>query len=114
MIGASWEAERSRGYSMSGRAVTGVLLLIFAFAWPGLAVAQQPDSANTGAPTCEAGADRCGSSPSGQAIVIPSRPSELADGHEDFSAPILATLAVVAFAGLVVSVLNRLAFERET
>jgi hypothetical protein len=45
--------------------------------------------------------------------VVPSRPGELADGHEDQSVPVLVGLTLVAFAGLVVSVLNRLALEED-
>ena len=97
---------------MLGRAVVGAVLFGCAAAWsPPAAAAQEPDTASHAGPECDP-AGKCVSSPeAGEARVIPSAPSELADGHENQSMPILAGLMLLAVGGLVVSVLNRLALD---
>ncbi len=99
---------------MVGRAVVPSLLLLASIAvMPAAVAAQEPtDSAIRAGPDCAPEATDCvaGVQPGGERIV-PSRPSEIVDGHEDQSIPILVGLSAVAFAGLVVSILNRLALE---
>ncbi len=97
---------------MVGRALVGVLLIALGCAgeWaPRPAAAQDPESAGVSGPAC---AHECGGvriQP--QPRVIPSAPTELADGHADPSTIILAVFALASFAGLVVSVLNRASMD---
>jgi hypothetical protein len=97
---------------MLGRAVLGALLLILtAFACLPVATdAQEPPASNAN-PECDAAVSECAGPRPGEVRVIPSRPTELADGHEGQSVIILASLSLLAFGGLVVSVLNRLALD---
>ncbi|MEX0784199.1 MAG: hypothetical protein WD557_16275 [Dehalococcoidia bacterium] len=98
---------------MFGRAVFGALLLLScAAAWsPNSVRAQDPADASRSESDCAAGATDCARP--GDERVVPSRPSELVDGRENQSNAILVGLMLVAFAGLVVSVLNRLALDED-
>lgn len=104
---------------MLGRAVLGALLSfsllslsIAAASLPIAARAQEPDAASAAGPDCDATAAGCVDElRPGEVRVIPSRPTELTDGHRGQSTPILVGLTMLAFGGLVVSVLNRLALD---
>ncbi|HEX6031073.1 MAG TPA: hypothetical protein VFY90_06555 [Tepidiformaceae bacterium] len=96
------------------------LAMIAAFArMPAGAFADEPQVASSGASNACLRADANCAVASGvdhaPAVggphLIPSRPSELARGHEDQSGTVLALLGLVGFAGLVVSVLHRLSLE---
>ena len=103
---------------MFGRALIGVLLaLSCVLVWDaGRAMAQDPESASAAGPACEAQSRDCAAGPRAEpaARVIPSAQGELADGHADPSTAILIAFALASFAGLVVSVLNRLAQDETT
>jgi hypothetical protein len=100
---------------MFGRALTGVLLIVVCALSlaPGLAVAQDPDPESAVGPACVEGAIGCvaGVRPQAPVRIIPSAQGEFADGHADPSSEILVALALASFAGLVVSVLNRMALD---
>ena len=100
-----------RGSSMSRRTLPGVLLAaLCAIAWPQPGLAQDPETASSASGACAANCESGTPLDDGPQIV-PSSPARLAEGHGDQSTPILAGLALVAFGGLVISVLNSLARE---
>lgn len=96
---------------MFGRTLVGVLLLVIGAVAvaPGRALAQDPQPASASGPSCPAIA-HC-TAPQPQPRVIPSAQTELVDGHADPSTVILVVFALASSAGLVVSVLNRLALD---
>lgn len=100
---------------MAGAALIGAFLAVSSFlAVADVAWAQDPDPGSQAATACEPETNECVAGVrSGDVRVVPSRPGELAEGHEDQSVPILVGLMLVAFGGLVVAVLNRLALDEE-
>ena len=97
---------------MFGRALVGVLLLVIGALplAPGRALAQDPQSASASGPSCPGSAADC-TAPQPEPRVVPSAQTELVDGHADPSTAILIVFALASSAGLVVSVLNRLAMD---
>jgi hypothetical protein len=113
MMRAAGKTPGAGTREMVGRAVVPALLLFASIAaMPATVAAQEPsDSAIHAGPDCAPEATDCVAGAEPAERVIPSRPSELVDGHEDQSIPILVGLSAVAFTGLVVSILHRLALE---